>query len=54
VSKPLSRRQGRRRGVEAAVEALRLLSRCQAAVEELRLLSKCRGRCRSVEAAVEL
>jgi hypothetical protein len=36
--RPLSGCQGRRRGVEAAVEAL---SRCEAAVEVSRLLSRC-------------
>jgi hypothetical protein len=55
---PPSRRQGCCRGVEAAVEVLKLLSRCNAAIEVLRRLStplsKCQGRRRGVEAAIEV
>jgi hypothetical protein len=39
---------------EAAVKVLRPLSRCKAAIEVSRLLSRFRGRCRSVEAGVEV
>jgi hypothetical protein len=54
VSRLLSKCRSRCRGVNAAVEVLRLLSRCEAAVEVSRLLSRCQGCCRGFEAAVEV
>jgi hypothetical protein len=53
-TRPLSRRQRRRRRVEAAVEVSRLLSRFQGCCRGVMPLSRCPGCCRGVNAAVEV